>query len=217
MAKFLMLALVFVVGFASDRVNANIIYSVDRAFSSGPSIYGPAASVQGTITTDGTLGFLAEGNIIDWNLALAAGPFQVSITPSNSYFEYETYDPVNYNHGLFATPAKLDFLIGFSNSSIYSVFAFYGGTSVTGSSSTSFPNYFTWCIGTNFCSNDFAFPDELILIRTATSEGRTIIQHGQSSSETVAAAVPVPSSLILFGTLGAAVAAMSTATNRRRS
>lgn len=215
MFKILGLVLALMAVAAGNNANANIVYAVDRSFAAGPSVYGAPGSVSGTITTDGSLGFLAEHNIIDWKLKLSAGSFQFAIDPGNSFFEYQTIDPVSYGQGLFATPGKLDFIFGFSFSSLYTVFSFYGGTQFTGPSVNPLPNFFTWCIGTNFCANDLGFSDELILIRDESgNEGRTEILYNADDQETVAtAAVPLPAGMLLAGTLW--VAAGTYARQRR--
>lgn len=209
MNKIFVLMISILAGFSGGAANANIIYSVDRSSSDGASVHGPQGSVHGTITTDGTLGFLGRASIVDWNLTLQSGAFSVAINPANSFFDYQVYKPEKYNHGLFATPQKLEFLFAPSFSTLYSVFDFYGGASVGPNPSLTLPAYFTWCIGTNFCSSDLGYAGELILIRQAGSEGRTVVEYDQMGRETVAAAVPLPGSAALLGPLGLMLVAVA--------
>jgi hypothetical protein len=65
----------FVLAFAFQLTGSSAsaaTYNVD--FSSG------ANSISGTVTTDGTLGTLALGNILDWNLTAAHAPYSAQFT-----------------------------------------------------------------------------------------------------------------------------------------
>lgn len=188
---------------------ANVIYNVNRAFTPGPSVYGSAGSVEGTITTDGTLGFLQQNHIVDWNLSLTSETRQWTIDPKNSFFEYETDDPAFYDHGLYATADQLDFRFGFSFGSLYTVFSFYGGSQYSGATANPMPNLFVWCIGTNFCANDLGFSEELILIRDDVGEGRTTVIYSADGQETVASSVPLPAGAALSGSLALAAACVA--------
>lgn len=189
------------------RAAANVIYSVERTLTPGKTVFGPPAQVKGTITTDGTFGFLTPSNILDWNLSLTTGPYQLSVDPSNSLLDFQTVDPTLYNQGLFAGPSGLDFVFGPAFSSLYSTFGIWGGSSVSGD--TSLPNFFAWCIGTNFCNNDFGIPDELVLIRFDNDESRTVAEYGTTDRENLAAPVPLPGGILLLASAGLMAAAGS--------
>ncbi len=196
----LILAMVY-----SNTASSAVIYSVNRTLKPSQTIYGPPASINGTITTDRTMGFLTPGNILHWDLVLATGPYQVSINPTNSFLEYEVPDPTAYQHGVFATTPDLDFLFTPAIGSFYSLLSFWGGSSVTGD--PSLPNYFTWCIGTNFCNKDLGYADELVLIRHPGDESRTVAEYSLTGRENIASTVPLPGGMILLGTAGLLFAA----------
>ena len=194
---------------------ADMVYSVERTLTPGKTVFGPPAQVKGTITTDGTSGFLTPSNILDWNLSLTTGPYHLSVNPSNSLLDFQTVDPAVYNQGLFAGPSGLDFVFGHAFGSLYSIFGVWGGSSVTGD--TSLPNFFAWCIGTNFCNNDFGFPDELVLIRFDKGESRTVAEYDTADRENLTAPVPLPGGLLLLTSAGLmAIAGGSLRQIRRR-
>jgi hypothetical protein len=75
---------------------ADIVYSVDRTVGTG--------SITGTITTDGTIGTLAAGDIVSYNLELTAPPSSLNLVPpANVYVQ---------GPDLTATPTELDFNFG---------------------------------------------------------------------------------------------------------
>ena len=82
------------------------VYDVQRTLSGG---YG---TVNGTITTDGALGYLAETDITNWNLAVTVnGHLQTLQGPGGSNNSYFVYDPsCGYDgHGISATSSEFDF------------------------------------------------------------------------------------------------------------
>lgn len=186
--------------------NADVIYAIDRSSILAPSSFGPAASLVGTITTDGTVGVLHQTNIVDWNLVLSAGSQQVTMHTGNSSLIYESVFTGSPNDGLSASSSILEFLLAPATSFEYSYLAIVGGAS-----GSALPDFFTWCIGTNFCSNDLGEPDEMFLIRNGSTEARTIVAHDSQGAETIGiassaapgpSAVPLPGSIYLLGSLG---------------
>lgn len=69
---------------------ADTVYSVNQTLGAG--------GVTGTITTDGTLGTLHSGNILDWNLTLNDGSHTSNLISSNSSFGQGLHDTVGPNN-----------------------------------------------------------------------------------------------------------------------
>ena len=68
-------ALAALVAMGSLVARANIIYAVDTTITSSDPTGNPLQTdtVEGTITTDGTIGVIGSGNIVSWNLDLIDG------------------------------------------------------------------------------------------------------------------------------------------------
>ena len=70
------------------QASANTLYIVQDSYSpDGSAIYG-STPVNGTITTNGNVGILAQTDIVDWSLAIGAGS-TFTLTPANSFVELE--------------------------------------------------------------------------------------------------------------------------------
>lgn len=68
-------------GFLCCAACADIVYDIDVR----PDFDSPRWSLDGgTITTDGTLGELAQSNILDWNIIYRSNERNFVLTPSNS-------------------------------------------------------------------------------------------------------------------------------------
>lgn len=151
------LAAVAAVGVAvgmSTVAQADIVYTINQS-STVPEVGGELAplsdTLSGTITTDGTIGFLASGDILSWNLNLIDNirpDLSSTLTPSNSGIYVDTGD------GLIASATSLSFdfsnpdavfaiqglTYGFSSGYQYLCFQATNGPCVQGE--TIVPNYF---------------------------------------------------------------------------
>src|SRR5438270_7965805 len=98
----LRLGLMLVALVAPTVLMGDTVYSVSQSL--------PFGGVTGTITTDGTLGVLHAGNILDWNLTLNDGSHVATLLGSNSSFGQGLHDAVGpQNADLTATASNLLF------------------------------------------------------------------------------------------------------------
>jgi hypothetical protein len=93
----------------ATAAQANVVYSINQT-STTPEVSGELSplsdTVIGTITTDGTIGVLQSGNILDWNLQLLDNlrpAYDFTLTPANSGIWFDTGD------GLSASASGLSF------------------------------------------------------------------------------------------------------------
>ena len=188
---------------------ANISYSVDRIFTAAETGFGPSARLQGTITTDGTIGLLAPGNIVGWNLAIATGTQSAAASSANSILTYDIEGPAGYGHGMFATATEIEFRLEPSYSGVYSLFSISGGAAGT---------TFAWCIGTNFCASDLGTPDEQFWVDSNGAESRSIVSHQNPGDQTIGTAsppIPTPTTVPLPASIGLLAAALLAAGSLR--
>jgi hypothetical protein len=83
---------------ASQASAVSITYNVNDAVGTGTLV--------GSITTDGTLGTLASGSVLAWNLTMTNGTFSSTLTNGNSYLDTDTFGG---SAGLNATATGLFF------------------------------------------------------------------------------------------------------------
>ena len=93
--KFWKLASMTMVMAFSASVNASTIYNIDETIG--------IAQIGGTITTDGTIGDITFGNILDWDLLLDDGVNSVNLSSSTSFID------TGSQHGFISTGAELSF------------------------------------------------------------------------------------------------------------
>jgi hypothetical protein len=96
----------------SSAARADIVYTINQT-STVPEVANELSplsdTVSGTITTDGTLGFLQSSNIVSWNLTLNDNlrpVYDVNLTPINSGIVTDT------GNGLIAGSSGLSFDFG---------------------------------------------------------------------------------------------------------
>jgi hypothetical protein len=167
------IAIVFLLatGFFANAANANLIYDVNRTVGAG--------SVVGSITTDGSLGALVTGSILDWSLTLTdtGGPF---------FLNGSAYSAVLVNGTAFSATAT-DLLFDFGAGS---GFVLFQNPSI--GSSQNF-----WCINNGGCINAFV-PGETVRVDILGSGQTGEFRSGvQSIASTVS--VPEPATLSLLG------------------
>jgi PEP-CTERM motif len=168
-SKFLFAVLSFVLGTAF-YCNAQITYDVNLTIAAG--------GVTGDIVTDGTLGVLSTGDILNYNLLLNDGTNIFDLMgPSAPNDDYATV----FGNGLSATPTQL--LFDFSNSSV-DTFAISAG----GSAGKGVDIFFVCSIGE--CSSG---PFEDVQIGTDATQ-TSILSGTQVIGDT-----PEPSTLVLLG------------------
>src|ERR1039457_1459119 len=101
-------ALAVLVAVGSLVARANIVYAVDTTITSSDPTGNPLQTdtVDGTITTDGTIGVIGFGNIVSWNLDLIDG-----LNSANDFDLMTTNSSLVYDTGsaLTATAAALSF------------------------------------------------------------------------------------------------------------
>jgi len=184
-----LLALPFIaVQLNAVTAHANIIYPIDTTITSADPTGNPAQSdtVQGNITTDGTIGVIGPGNIAGWNLNLidqlnAANDFD--LTPANSTLVEDT------GSALSATATGLSF--NFSGSGEFLIQANSPGA-------FSGFHYFCFSTGVFACaagetiSPNYIFVDGAIATGAAAPVGTQPLDQPPSS-------VPEPAALSLLG------------------
>jgi len=196
--KRLALATLFLGALAGTQAEASIIYTVNETIT-GP-LNGVAGnplqtnSVIGSITTDGTIGFLHAANITSWNLNLIDGnnsAYSINLTNSNSLISVDFGSVLNAN----ATDLFFDFTgtgaIGFQASS-------------PGAGS----GYHYWCLSQNWygCLNGNSIApgnvyvgnpgDDLVVAATGT-QGQ--VGNSPLNPPSTPSSVPEPASLALLG------------------
>lgn len=145
--RFLMgVLMVLPLGFPLARAGVyNINFTITSSFPSGnPS---QTDSVIGTITTDGTIGVLAQADILSWNLELIDGlnsANDLDITPDNSYIYFEGDGLTATATGLFFDLGSPDALFAIANggNSGYNYFCFNNDTNECYDGVSIAPNYF---------------------------------------------------------------------------
>jgi hypothetical protein len=172
---------------------ADIVYSIDVSATTSDPTGNPAQSdtVNGTITTDGTIGTLQPSDILSWNLDLIDNldaTDDYDLTPSNSTLVEDT------GNALSATASSLyfdysgsgEFLIQATDPGAYSGYHYFcfstGGACLAGE--TISPNYYS--------------VDGVVLTGASAPTGTQSLAPPSTSS------VPEPSSyaLLLTGLLG---------------
>src|ERR1035438_4847151 len=92
----------------SSVARADIVYTIDTTITSSDPTGNPLQTdtVDGTITTDGTIGVIGFGNIVSWNLDLIDG-----LNSANDFDLMTTNSSLVYDTGsaLTATAAALSF------------------------------------------------------------------------------------------------------------
>lgn len=155
---------------AAAQTTTPLTYNVERTIGSG--------SVQGSITTDGTLGVLSRENIVDWTFALAfgSGSGPVTIRKANAGIALV---------GGTALVADLHSIVfDFSATNPASFFGFYnseGSTSDVGWDSQE--------------GRESVFRGDFGAFDTALRQGTVVIASRSPNSH----AVPEPTSLALIG------------------
>lgn len=167
-AKALFAALLLVFGTVAAEA-APITYNVNRAIGAG--------GVTGVVTTDGTIGTLATGNILSWSLALAGNGASASIssTDANAFFLVR-------GSSLRATASQLLFDFGGPAGDLFVL------------QRDPFSGRTYWCEATSSgdCFQGSTVTPQFIFDGTAITVART--------GEQVIAAVPTPAALALLGT-----------------
>jgi hypothetical protein len=114
----------------STAASANIIYNVNRTIGAG--------TVVGTIETDGTLGAISQGNIVDWTFTLTAA----SLTGGSPDVITKAGAQQTAESGGFVFATASDLSFDFSGSPTNGYLLFQGGA---------ISNYNYWCLQRNGC------------------------------------------------------------------
>ena len=190
-ARFLMIAII-AVQLGALAARADIVYTVDTTITSAEPTGNPLQTdtVQGSITTDGTIGVLAEADILHWDLNLIDdlnSANDIELTDANSNI------PTFTGTALSATATALSF--DYSGSGEFGIqengFDFSGD------------HYFCFSTGVFAC-----LAGETISPQVYTSDGVVLTGAtepvGQQPLDQSTSAVPEPSSygLMLTGLLG---------------
>ncbi len=157
--------------------SASLIYDVKRTIGAG--------SVTGTITTDGTLGQLATGNFIDWQLTLDDGLSSFTLFGPNN---------VNSNSNLLLT----------SNSFIASATSLVFDFGAPGLALFQSPRVGSgrnwWCLdGTQANCSNGPNGDESLRVRGLTERTQQQLEPFVVASIVAPVQVPEPASLAFFG------------------
>lgn len=164
-----------VLGAATFSRAADITYTVNQTIGGG--------SATGSITTDGTIGALGLGDILDWNLLLNDGTNTVDFTPTDS-----TVSDGGLQPGLSATDT--DLLFDFASSD---QFEFGGnGDSDSDSGELCYEDTQNCVVYSPSISLYHVGDDESIVVNTSVSGDYVIASGGVD-------ATPEPSSLLLLG------------------
>ena len=170
------LATVFLAMIAATA-NGAIIYNVDRVIGDG--------TVTGTITTDGTMGVLGAGNILDWSITLTAPNINSGVPDTITSAFGDTF-----LRGSPVTAEGLHLWYDFGVDSGLSGDYFY----LAGNS-----NNF-WCLETSVCIGD-----DLTLVEQMgrNDGGGSVAQFVQYTAQDKIAfattVIPVPAAVWLFG------------------
>ena len=170
------------------------VYTIDTTITSAVPTGNPLQtdSVVGTLTTDGTVGALAAGNIVGWNLALIDrldATNNITLTRANSQLVEDGGGALSATASalFFDFSGRGEFLIQVSPYSGFQYFCFStGGACLAGE--TIAPNYVSG--------------DGVVLTGAATPVGN----QGLDQNPPTVAAVPEPSSWVLLAMGGAALA-----------
>lgn len=98
---------IFGIFLSTQTTTASPIYNISNSFAANDGGVG-TIDINGTITTDGTIGSLGTGNLIDWDLTFSnPGGTQTDfiLTPANSDWD------ISGGATLFATATSLDFTV----------------------------------------------------------------------------------------------------------
>lgn len=159
--------------FFSTWASANIVYSVNRTIGAG--------SVVGTIETDGTLGTINSGNILDWSFTLTSptllGGSPDIITMAGARQTGEL--------GGFLTATLTDLLFDFSAGPVGGFLVFQGGNG----------NF--WCVQTNGCFDNNGSGEGMGF---TSNNAEVVIYRTQQVIATTTNAVPEPTLLLLVAT-----------------
>jgi hypothetical protein len=178
----------------AGAAHASIVYSMNVTGTSANPSGNPLQtdSVVGTITTDGTLGFLQDTNILSWNLLLVDhlnGANNVLLTPSNSGIPH-----IIGGNALSATATDLFFDYSVAGAE----FLIQGnGTGGTHGFSSGW-NYFCmsasggWCLAGLTISPQLVFQDGVVLTGATAPVGEQPLNPTPGT-------VPEPGTLVLLG------------------
>ena len=184
-------ALAALVAMGSLVARANIVYAVDTTITSSDPTGNPLQTdtVEGTITTDGTIGVIGSGNIVSWNLDLidglnSANDFDLTTTNSSLVEDIGSALTATATALSFDFSGSGEFLIQISPGAYsgFSYFCFSTGTVV--------------CVAGETISPQYVFVDGVVATGAAAPIGPQPL--GPSSS------VPEPSTygLMITGLLG---------------
>lgn len=179
------LSICLTLALASAAVAAPITYSVSRTIGAG--------TVAGTIETDGTIGTLAGGNILNWSITLTSPTLNGGSTDT-----FSGVGAILVGSGLVGSLTDLVF----DFSAFASGFALAGGSFGNG-----------WCMASaGIACDGESTPAESIFYSNGGGPAETEARSGRVSIAT-ASAVPVPATLAL---VGAALLGAAGATRRRK-
>ena len=204
LARFLMIAVV-TAQLGSLVARANIIYAIDTTITSSDPTGNPLQTdtVEGSITTDGTIGVLGSSDILSWNLDLIDG-----LNPSNDVdLYYVSSSDFNSGIGAFngndltATATSLYYNFSGADSGI---FLLQGTTHGFGSGWQyfCFATYTGECYAGETISPEYYLEDGVVATGAAAPVGTQPLGPPPST-------VPEPTSVFLLSSLLLAVAAVA--------
>jgi len=173
----LVLVCVLALSFQATAASATpIVYDVNRTIQAGSAV--------GTITTDGTLGILGSGNILDWTLTLTApnlrGASPEVITKATSALTLVggTALSATASHLIFDFSAASGFFLLQADA----------------------PFFDFWCVQVNGCFDGFGPAEAIGFSTTGGNAAQRVVYTGsQVIAGDVATPVPEPATLSLLG------------------